>query len=149
MPLIAAVLVASSSNSKTTTSAGSSAASLIFLLVIALAAYFFFFRPRSQAARRQRDTLMEIGPGDEVLTGAGIFGTVLDVMDDRVTLETAPGTRITVLRSTIARRITHTEDVEQGWHDEEREGVSWQGEADHDEHDADGGQHDEHGEEPH
>ena len=46
-----------------------------------------------------------VDAGDEVLTGAGIFGTVLDVEADRVTLETAPGTRITVLRSTIARRI--------------------------------------------
>ena len=131
-----AVLLAATSNSKTTTSAGSSAASLIFIVVIAAAAYFLFIRPRSQAARRQRDTLQEVGPGDEVLTGAGIFGTVLDVLDDRVTIETAPGTRITILRSTIARRITPTEatDVPETWHDEGREGVGWQGEGEpHDE----------------
>lgn len=144
-----AVVLAATSNSKTTTSAGSSAASLIFILVIALAAYFLFIRPRSQAARRQRDTLMELGAGDEVLTGAGIFGTVLDVQEDRVTIETAPGTRITVLRSTIARRITPTVEADDagGWHDEEREGVAWQGgggeqdhhEDDHHEHDGDDG----------
>lgn len=135
-----AVLLAATSNSKNAPSAGSSAASLIFIVVIAAAAYFLFIRPRSQAARRQRDTLMEIGPGDEVLTGAGIFGTVLDVLEDRVTLETAPGTRITVLRSTIARRITPTEEPEvpETWHDEEREGVAWHGDGEgHDEeHDA-------------
>ena len=81
----------------------------------------FFLRPRSQAARRQRDTLMELSAGDEVLTGAGIFGTVLDVESDRVTLETAPGTRITVLRSTIARRITDPAADTPSWdeHDED------------------------------
>lgn len=134
-----AVLLAATSNSKTTQSAGSSAFSLIFILIIGLAAYFLFIRPRSQAARRQRETLMELGPGEEVLTGAGIFGTVLDVQDDRVTIETAPGTRITVLRSTIARRLTPP--TESGGHDEEREGVAWQGgdqEPGHGEHDDEG-----------
>ncbi len=78
-------------------------------------AYIFFLRPRAQEARRQRNTLMELSAGDEVLTGAGIFGTVLDVEPDRVTLETAPGTRITVLRSTIARRITDPGEETPSW----------------------------------
>lgn len=114
-----AVVLAASSNSKTTTSAGSAAGSLIFLLVIFAAAYFLFLRPRSQAARRQRETLTDVGPGDEVLTGAGIFGTVLDVENDRVTIETAPGTRITVLRSTIARKINPVEDDYDSEHHDE------------------------------
>jgi preprotein translocase subunit YajC len=120
--LTLAALVAATS--KTTTSGGS-AASLLFIVIIGLAAYFLFIRPRSQAARRQRETLMELTPGDEVLTGAGIFGTVLDVEDDRVTIETAPGTRMTVLRSTSARRITQSEEPElpPSWDDEEHEGV--------------------------
>ena len=141
-------------------------------MVIFGVGYMFFIRPRSQAARRQRDTLMELSAGDEVLTGAGIFGTVLDVESDRVTLETAPGTRITVLRSTIARRIPdatadapswderdedeahgayheyeHGHDEDEAGHDEaahdEDEGHS--GEAEHDEDEGHSGEaeHDE------
>ena len=82
-----AVVLAASSNSKTTST--NPVGTILFLVVIMAAAYVFFLRPRSQAARRQRETLMELGPGDEVLTGAGIFGTVLDVAADRVTIETA------------------------------------------------------------
>jgi preprotein translocase subunit YajC len=106
--------------------AGSPFASILFLVVLVGLAYVFFLRPRSQAARRQRDTLMELNAGDEVLTGAGIFGTGLDVVPDRVTLETAPGTRITVVRSTIARRIEPGGNsvVEQNWHDESHDGVA-------------------------
>ena len=118
------MLAASSSSSSTKQSAGSTLVSFLFLAVIFGAGYFFFIRPRSQAARRQRDTLMEIGVGDEVLTGAGIFGRVLDVEPDRVTLETAPGTRITVLRSTIARRITNetaTDAANQQWADDDED----------------------------
>jgi len=135
--------------SKTTTSSGSSAFSLLFLAVIFGVGYMFFIRPRSQAARRQRDTLMELSAGDEVLTGAGIFGTVLDVESDRVTLETAPGTRITVLRSTIARRIVDAPTDTPSWdeHDEdEAHGAYHEYEHSHDddEHDHDEHDHDEH-----
>ena len=86
--------------------------SLLILVGLFGLVYVFFLRPRAQAARRQRDTLMELNVGDEVLTAAGIFGTVLDVESDRVTLETAPGTRLTVVRSTIARRITQPDVTE-------------------------------------
>ena len=115
MPSLLAVVLAASSKSSTTTTSGSSAFSLLIVIVFVLGAYFLFIRPRSQAARRQRQDLQEIVVGDEVLTGAGIFGTVLDVAADRVTLETAPGTRITVLRSTIARRITPQTVEEESW----------------------------------
>jgi preprotein translocase subunit YajC len=129
--MLTTIMLAASSwaASKPTTpkTTGAGVADILFFVVIALVFYMFFLRPRSQAARRQRDTLMELSPGDEVLTGAGIFGTVLDVEPDRVTLETAPGTRITVVRSTIARRITDTAGssvAEQNWQDEGHDGVA-------------------------
>jgi preprotein translocase subunit YajC len=121
---VAALLAAPKTQPKPT---GSGVAEVLFLVVIFGVVYVFFLRPRSQAARRQRDTLMELSAGDEVLTGAGIFGTVLDVEPDRVTLETAPGTRITVVRSTIARKITDTgasSVAEQNWQDEGHDGVA-------------------------
>jgi preprotein translocase subunit YajC len=135
--------LAASSGSKTNTNS-SSPYSLLFLVVIFAVGYMFFIRPRSQAARRQRDTLMELSPGDEVLTGAGIFGTVLDVESDRVTLETAPGTRITVLRSTIARRITDPATETPSWDErDEDEAHGAYHEYEHNEPHDD--EHDEHG----
>ena len=128
--------------STTTKSTGSSFFSFLFIAVLFGLAYIFFLRPRTQAARRQRDTLMELSAGDEVLTGAGIYGTVLDVEPDRVTLETAPGTRITVVRSTIARRIEPGGNsvAEQNWQDEGHDGVAEAaGWHDPDEHDHDAG----------
>ena len=128
---------------KPTTTTGGSIESILFIFIVFGVIYAVFLRPRSQAARRQRNTLMELSAGDEVLTGAGIFGTVLDVEADRVTLETAPGTRITVLRTTIARRITETDPepggnsvAEQNWHDEAHDGVAeaadWHDPSEHD-----------------
>jgi len=121
--VLAATVFEAATSSTGKPSAGSSVASLLFLVVLVGLAYMFFLRPRANAARRQRSTLMDLSAGDEVLTGSGIFGRVLDVEPDRVTIETAPGTRITVVRSTIARRLTEPAPDESTWHDEEREGV--------------------------
>lgn len=119
-----ALLAASSSNSKSA-STGSALGSLIPILLIGVLAYFFFLRPRSQQARRQRETLQEVSVGDEVLTGAGIFGRVLDVEPDRITIETAPGTRITVVRSTIARRLTEPDEEQaEHWSQEDDDAVA-------------------------
>ena len=135
------VLAAASSSTKTTQPANPIVSLLPLVLIFGLA-YVFFLRPRAQAARRQRDTLMELSAGDEVLTGAGIFGTVLDVESDRVTIETAPGTRITVLRSTIARKLTEPAEITPSWdeHDENEAHGAY-----HEyEHDNAEGEHDEH-----
>jgi len=130
----------------------SSPAGLILLVVLFVALYFFVLRPRTQAARRQRDTLMELDPGDEVLTASGIFGTVTEVRADRVVLETAPGSHVTVVRSTIARRFTEHEGnsvAEQNRQDEGHNGVAeaadWHDPDEHentDNHDATGEHHD-------
>ena len=53
----------------------------------------------------------------------------MDIEGDRVLLETAPGSQVTVLRSTIARRLTEPEP-EPGEHDD------WH--AEHDDWDDDG-----------
>jgi preprotein translocase subunit YajC len=151
-------LIAASSSTKTTTA--NPIVSLLPLVLIFGLAYVFFLRPRAQAARRQRDTLMELSAGDEVLTAAGIFGTVLDVEADRVTLETAPGTRITVLRSTIARKLGDPVDATPSWdeHDDDEAHGAYQDyehsheddeDAEHAEHTADEHTADEHAADEH
>ena len=134
MHLFLVLLASTTTTTKPGANAGGSATGLILILIIGLGAYFLFIRPRSQAQRRQRETTQQLGPGDEVLTGAGIFGTVLDVANDRITIETAPGTRMTVLRSTIARRITP--DTEAGSWPAEAGGQAGEHDEHHDEHDA-------------
>jgi preprotein translocase subunit YajC len=113
--------------SKTTTT--SSAGSLVFFVVILglfFVMYRFFMKPRQRAAQAQRNTLLALEPGDEVLTGAGIFGTVQTIQGDRVTLWTGTGSTITVLRRTIARKIEEGDpDYDVGEAQEAAEHDSW------------------------
>ena len=115
-PVLAALLGASSSSSAKSSASGS-AFSFLFIIILFGLGYLLFLRPRSQQAKRQRQEMMTLDVGDEVLTGAGIFGTIVGIEGDRVLLETAPGSQVTVLRSTIARRLTEPEPGADG-HDD-------------------------------
>ena len=74
--------------------------SLLMLIAFALLAVMLFlsFRKGKKMQQQQAQMRSTLAPGLEVMTGAGIFGTVVavDAEAQRVTLETAPGTRMDV-----------------------------------------------------
>lgn len=74
--------------------------SLLMLFAFALLAVMLFlsFRKGKKMQQQQAQMRSTLAPGVEVMTGAGIFGTVVavDAEAQRVTLETAPGTRMDV-----------------------------------------------------
>lgn len=77
------------------------------MLAILAVLIFFMFR---NGQKRKRDTealQSKVAPGAEVMTNFGLFGTILtmDEDDNKVGLEVAPGTVVTVHRQTIARVI--------------------------------------------
>ena len=49
-----------------------------------------------------------VAPGTEVMTTAGIFGTVREVSDESLSLEIAPGTVIRILPGAVSRVIQPT-----------------------------------------
>jgi len=79
------------------------------ILMIGLAGVMFFMM-RSQRKRTQAQQNVQRGAevGDDVMTTAGIFGTIVDEDEDEGTimLEIAPGTTIKMLRAGISRRLT-------------------------------------------
>jgi preprotein translocase subunit YajC len=82
------------------------------LILIGGIFYFLMIRPQQRRVREQRSLQNSVEVGDEVMTTAGIFGTVTEVDDDEgtVMVEIAPGTRIRMVRSGIARRLTEDDE---------------------------------------
>ena len=79
----------------------------IQLLVIVIALLGFWaivMRPARVQQRQMAQLQAEVQVGDEVIISAGVFGTVVALEDDRVRLEVAPGTVITVARQVVVRR---------------------------------------------
>jgi preprotein translocase subunit YajC len=82
-------------------------AAFLPLILIVGVGYFLMIRPQQRKMRAQRELLSQLEVGDEVVTAAGMFGTIvgIDEDDDVLTVELAPGTNVRMLRGGISRRI--------------------------------------------
>ncbi|MER3396554.1 MAG: preprotein translocase subunit YajC [Acidimicrobiia bacterium] len=81
-------------------------APIITLSLFIVIMYFLLVRPQKQRMAEQARLVNSLEVGDEVLTSAGIFGRIKRMNDDRLELETAGGTRLEILKSTVVRRIS-------------------------------------------
>nr|WP_285759572.1 preprotein translocase subunit YajC [Nocardiopsis ansamitocini] len=81
---------------------------LIFVLIIAVF-YLLFFRPQQKRRQQEMQMQSELGPGTEVMTKAGIYGTITEVHDNDVELEISPGTRIRMVKAGVGEVINPQE----------------------------------------
>ncbi len=84
--------------------------------------YFLLIRPQQKRARAQQALVNSIQVGDEVMTTSGMFGVISEIDEEEGTLELeiAAGTRIRMVRSGIARRLTEDDDYEDESEDEDQ-----------------------------
>lgn len=89
---------------------GASGASVLLIQMAAIFAIFYFLliRPQQKQAQRHREMVSSVGKGAVVVTNGGIVGTVVEVREDRLIIESA-GTPLEVERSLIARVTDGTE----------------------------------------
>jgi preprotein translocase subunit YajC len=90
----------------------------LFIIIIAfLLLYLIVVRPQKRRQNEQRQLVSDLRVGDEVLTAGGIYGTISQVADERVTVEIAPKLEVEVSRRAIAGVTREPEE------DETAEGV--------------------------
>lgn len=85
-------------------------------LVIILIAFGAMWLMSSRTRKQQRaaaDFRSHLAPGQEVMTGGGMFGTVVAVDDDIITIESTPGNQSRWLRAAIAKVIEPPVDAAQ------------------------------------
>ena len=85
------------------------------LLLMGVVFYFLLIRPQSQRRRAQMQMQSDVEVGDEIITTAGIYGTITEIDDDFgiVTVEVAPNTDIRMARAAIAQRLVDEEFVDE------------------------------------
>lgn len=80
-----------------------------FILIFVIM-YFLIIRPQRQAAKKRQEMLGAIRRNDKIVTGGGVVGKVIKVLDDNeVEVEIAPDTKVRVMRSFIAEVIVKGE----------------------------------------
>jgi preprotein translocase subunit YajC len=86
---------------------------VILLLLLGMPVMLFLMmRSQRRKASQQQNLQHSAGIGSEIMTTAGIFGTIVDEDEDEGTiiLEIAPGTQIKLIRGAISRVVSDDED---------------------------------------
>jgi preprotein translocase subunit YajC len=84
---------------------GSSLTPLLLIVLLFVVMYFMMIRPQQKRRREAERMQAGIGPGDEIVTIGGLYGTVTSVDDETVTLEVAPGVHVRYARPAVARVV--------------------------------------------
>jgi preprotein translocase subunit YajC len=83
----------------------------LLILILAMGVIWVaFIRPQKRRQQAQREMLNKIEPGAEVLTAAGIYGTVIEAEGDEIQVQIADGVVVKVARRAIGAVIPPEEE---------------------------------------
>jgi len=86
-------------------------------LVLILGVFWFLIiRPQQKKQKAHQRMVDSLNKGDKVVTNGGIFGTIVKVGDDRITLEVASKVHINLERQQVSRM-----DIKSGVSRDEKE----------------------------
>ncbi len=91
---------------------GASFTPLLLIVLLFGVMYFMMIRPQQKRRREAQALQSSLGAGDEIVTIGGLHATVVEVDDDVVVVEIAPGVHARFARPAIARVVTKA-DVEE------------------------------------
>jgi preprotein translocase subunit YajC len=83
---------------------------LLFPLHLLAAMWLFLVRPQQQRVRAQRQLLVSLEVGDEVVTAGGIVGRIVRLDERDAAIDVAPGVTLTFLRAAISRKLEPEEN---------------------------------------
>ncbi len=72
-----------------------------FILMIVIF-YFFLIRPQQKQMKERKAMLDSLKPGDKIITGAGIIGTITSINNEKMEVEIAKNIKATFLKSSAA-----------------------------------------------
>ncbi|BBZ28197.1 preprotein translocase subunit YajC [Mycolicibacterium madagascariense] len=94
--------------------------SLFLPLIIIMGAFMFFSSRRQKKAMQATIDLHEsLTVGDEIMTTAGLFGTITGVSNSRVDVEIAPGVVVSMLKLAVKEKVS--DDLDDDEDDDEYE----------------------------
>ena len=80
--------------------------SFVFLLLIIVVFYFFMIRPQMKRQKDLKTYRENLSKGDKIVTTGGIYGKVLDIKDQTVTMEIADNVRIKIDKNAVVKDNT-------------------------------------------
>ena len=86
----------------------SNSSSMLILGVMMVVMVFILFRTPQKQKQQQKKLEQSLEKNDRVLTIGGIYGTIIDIKDDEVTLKVdeSNNTKIKVVRKAVSRNLS-------------------------------------------
>lgn len=79
--------------------------SFLIIIVLFVIAWVVLILPKQRELKRHNAFVQSLAVGDEVMTGSGIYGTLVEVSEAMVLLQVAPGVEIKIARRAIASQV--------------------------------------------
>ena len=80
--------------------------SFLPLALVFVVFYFLLIRPQQQKAKEHKLMLTNLKKNDQIITSGGLYGRVLTLADDVVTVEIAPNVKVLISRPQISTVVT-------------------------------------------
>ena len=74
------------------------------------AVWFLLIRPQQQRQKKQAEMISRLEAGAEIITIGGIYGTIVEVDEDRLLIEVADGSRMQIARRAVGSVVPDRED---------------------------------------
>ena len=71
-------------------------------IILFIVFYFLLIRPQSKRANEHKKMVEALAKGDEVLTQGGVYGKIVEVAEEAITVEIADNVQIKVQRAAVA-----------------------------------------------
>ncbi len=75
------------------------------LVLVFVIFYLLLIRPQQKKTKEHAEMLAKLKKNDEVVTSGGIYGKVIALSDEVITLEVAPNVRVRVQRAQISALV--------------------------------------------
>ena len=72
------------------------------LVLIFLVFYFFIIRPQKKNQEQRKTMLSALKRGDKIVTNGGLYATVKDVKEDKVTATISDGVKVEISRQAVS-----------------------------------------------
>lgn len=82
---------------------------LLPFVVMLVVFYFLLIRPQQRQQKERQEFLAGLRKGDKIVTVGGIYGEIVHIKDDILTLRIADRVEIRLARAGVARRVNEKE----------------------------------------
>lgn len=76
---------------------------ILYIVALFALLYFLLIRPQQQRTKKHQQMIDNLRVNDPVVTAGGLYGTIVKIKDESVTLKVAENVRLEFMKSAIAQ----------------------------------------------